>query len=1027
MMKADHTGAERRDRDADLADGAVRPAEHRLPEPALRGLLPDAGDPRRVRTRLIDRVAHANDASHYLLTPQAVVVARDGAHVGDLMRACATAGLPLTFRSGGTSLSGQALSDGVLVDTRQGFRGSRVLDAGRRVWVQPGATVRSVNNQLARYGRKLGPDPASESACTLGGVIANNSSGMSCGTEANTYRTLASMVAVLPSGTVVDTADPDADEALRAREPELHDGLLRLRDRVRADADSVRRIRAQFAMKNTMGYGLNAFLDHDRPAELLARLVVGSEGTLAFVAEAVFDTLPVRPHAATALVLFDSLTAATNALPALVDSGAAALELLDAASLRVAATHPAAAAVLRGPAAGQQAALLVEYQELEAEALADRAAAVGPLLAGLPGALADSARLSSDSAVRADLWHIRKDLYAAVAGARPLGTTALLEDVVVPVPQLSGTCLELSRLFDEHGYGASVIFGHAKDGNIHFMLTEQFEQDGAHERYARFTDDLADLVLGRGGSLKAEHGTGRIMAGHVRRQYGDELFDVMREIKRLFDPRGVLNPGVVLSEDPQAYLKDLKKVPPADPEVDRCVECGYCEPVCPSRDLTLTPRQRIVVRRAEAAARAAGDGARADRLASDYTYEGVETCAADGMCATACPVLIDTGDLARRLRAESRGAAAQRIGRAAADHWSGVTHGMALAMDAAATLPAAAHIATRLARRAAGTETIPEYRAGLPRGGRRRAKAAQSGAAWQGRTGTAAGGRADHGRPVDGWADGGGATGRSAGERDLPGGALPQASAVFFPTCTAAMFGPENAGHRSSPEGEGEGEGSTAALLSLSDKAGLRLAVPPGVDALCCGTPWSSKGLTAGRDRMHALVRRSLRDAGVPAGVPVVCDASSCTDSLRKVLADDGLEVIDAVTFVRRHVLPRLTVHRRWPSLALHPTCSSAHLGLEDDLRAIAAAIADDVLLPDAWGCCAFAGDRGLLHPELTASATAAEAAEVRAARPEALASCNRTCELGMTRAVGQPYVHILELLDLAATPGGPLPAAVWG
>jgi D-lactate dehydrogenase len=237
------------------------------------------------------------------------------------------------------------------------------------------------------------------------------------------------------------------------------------------------------------------------------------------------------------------------------------------------------------------------------------------------------------------------------------------------------------------------------------------------------------------------------------------------------------------------------------------------------------------------------------------------------------------------------------------------------------------------------------------------------------------------------------------------------------------MFGPENAGHRSSPEGEG----STAALLSLSDKAGLRLAVPSGVDALCCGTPWSSKGLTAGRDRMHALVRRSLRDAGVPAGVPVVCDASSCTDSLQKVLADDGLEVIDAVTFVRRHVLPRLTVHRRWPSLALHSTCSSAHLGLDDDLRAIAAAIADDVLLPDAWGCCAFAGDRGLLHPELTASATAAEAAEVRAARPAALASCNRTCELGMTRAVGQPYLHILELLDLAATPGGPLPAAVWG
>jgi D-lactate dehydrogenase len=932
------------------------------------GALPCAGDAARVRTRLIDRVALAHDASHYLLTPSAVVTARDAAHVGDLMRSCAARGTPLTFRSGGTSLSGQAVTSGVLVDTRRDFRGVEVRDEGRRVWVQPGATVRSVNARLAPHGRKIGPDPASEGACTLGGVIANNSSGMACGTEANTYRTIASVVAVLPSGTVVDTGAADADELLAAREPALHTGLLRLRDRVRASTDSVRRIRQQFSMKNTMGYGLNSFLDFDRPADLLAHLLVGSEGTLAFVAEAVFDTVPVKPHAATGLVVFDSLAAATDALPALVESGAATLELLDAASLRVAAADRVASPALRSLIVAEHAALLVEYQEQDPDELAVRTERAAPLLAGLPG-LTGEALLSDEPAGRADLWHIRKGLYAAVAGARPRGTTALLEDVVVPVPRLSRTCVELTRMFGEHGYTGAVIFGHAKDGNIHFMLDETFDGPEGTTRYARFTEEMVDLVLGQEGSLKAEHGTGRVMAGHVRRQYGDELFDVMRELKALFDPHGVLSPGVVLSDDPEAYLQDLKSVPPIDAEVDGCVECGFCEPVCPSRDLTLTPRQRIVVRRGMSAARAAGDHATLAALEADYGYDGVQTCAADGMCQTACPVLIDTGSLVRRLRAEDRGPLVQRAGALAAGHWSAVTRAAARGLDAAGAVPAPATAASRIARRVLSTEAVPEYRPGLPRGGRRRRAAADPAAA----------------------------------------------AAIFLPTCTGAMFGPEDGG-----------VGSTAAFRSLCARAGIELAVPAGVDALCCGTPWSSKGLTSGKDRMHELVRGAVSAARHGRAIPVVCDASSCTEGFRTTLAGTGVEVLDAVTFVRREVLPRLQVQQRWPSLALHPTCSSVQLGLDADLRVIAGAVADTVVVPVSWACCGFAGDRGLLHPELTASATAAEAAEVRAATPTVLASCNRTCEIGMSRAVGRPYHHVLELLDAATTPGAVLPRVTW-
>ena len=157
-------------------------APARVPDSIARAV----AEPSRVKTRAIDRVAYASDASHFLFTPEAVVIADDAAEVARIMRAASAAGSRITFRSGGTSLSGQAATDGLLIDVRRGFRRIDVLDDGRRVRVQPGATVRQVNLRLARYGYRLGPDPASEIACTIGGVVNTNSSGMACGVKENT-------------------------------------------------------------------------------------------------------------------------------------------------------------------------------------------------------------------------------------------------------------------------------------------------------------------------------------------------------------------------------------------------------------------------------------------------------------------------------------------------------------------------------------------------------------------------------------------------------------------------------------------------------------------------------------------------------------------------------------------------------------------------------------------------------------------------------------------------------------------------
>lgn len=926
--------------------------------------------------RAIDLVAMAHDASHYLLRPHTVATPDSIEQVAALLAEATRTGNPLTFRSGGTSLSGQGVTDQLLVDTRARFRGIEVLDGGERVRVQPGATVRQVNARLARFGRRLGPDPASEIACTIGGVIANNSSGMACGTEQNTYRTLESMTLVLASGLTIDSASADADEQLYSGAPDLWAGLSTLRARVRGDEQSVASIRRLFAMKNTMGYGINALLDYERPIDLLVRLLIGSEGTLGWVGEAIFRTVPVAPLVVTGLLVFPTLAAATAALPALVAAGLATIELMDATSLRVAQSLSDAPAAITGLAVVGQAAFLVEVHAPTDADLELGIAAAEQAVAGLP--LAAPFALSREPAERAALWQVRKGLYPAVAEARPSGTTALLEDIAVPVVNLLPTCEALEAMFVRYGYESAVIFGHAKDGNIHFLLTERFDTAEGVARYAAVTEEIVELVLAQGGTLKAEHGTGRIMAPFVERQYGAELTAVMRELKSLCDPAGVLNPGVIITDDAQAHVRHLKTTPTVEEEVDRCVECGYCEPTCPSRHLTLTPRQRIVVRRELAAAEARGDDALAAALRVDELYESVQTCAVDGLCGLACPVSINTGDLVRRLRAEGR-APGRSVWNAAAGRWDATTRVASTALTVADALPAPlVRAASSAARAVLGTDVVPRYEAGLPRGGARRSRVLEA----------------------------------SPAVRFAAPAATPSAAAIYLPACVGTMFGPEGDAH----------PGATETLLTLCERAGVTLLVPDGIDSLCCGTPWKSKGHTAGHATMRDHAREAIDALGRRAArLPIISDAASCTEGFAGLLSDVGASgrVIDAVTFAAETLLPRLTILQRQGRVAVHPTCSTEALGATGALLAIAQAISHEAIVPEAWGCCAFAGDRGMLHPELTASATAEEAADLARLQREGGAfdhavSANRTCELGMSRATGMPYVHVLELLEVA-------------
>lgn len=900
---------------------------------------------------LFDRLALANDASHYLLMPSLVAKPTNASQIGEIFKVINKHDLAVTFRSGGTSLSGQGVTDGLLVDTRKNFKEIEVLDNGLKVRVQPGLTVNRVNATLKKYGRKLGPDPASEIACTIGGVVANNSSGMSCGTEFNTYKTLASLIFVLPSGTLIDSSHHDADDQLRLKEPEIYAGLLSLRNRIFEKPHLVEKIKEAYAIKNTMGYGLNSFIDFEKPVDILTHLIVGSEGTLAFIAEATFNTLPLLAKASTGLLIFENLTNATKSLPALKASNAAVIELLDTSSLKVAQRETMEISVLQEHVFVNQAALLIEYQSDTDQELEHLVITANSVFKDLP---IQSGELTQSLQIRNELWQARKGLYAAVAGNRPSGTTALLEDISVPSSHLHETTTNLGQLLTKHNYLDSVIFGHAKDGNLHFLLNEKFNDPKSLQRYENFTQDLVELVLSHNGSLKAEHGTGRIMAPYVKRQFGAELYSIMVDLKRLIDKRNILNPGIIINENQNIHIENLKISPEVDQEVDKCVECGYCETVCPSKDLTLTPRQRITLRRIKKDAEKNNDQEIIEAINAKYDYQALDTCAVDGMCATACPVHINTGDLVKRLRSEQQSFISQSIGFLAARKWASTTKLLSGLLTTAKNLPAPlVETVNKVLRQISGENSMPLWNKSLPIGGSPRIS-------------------------------------NFVQNPDL----------IYFPSCVNSLYGQSDI---------------QRSFLSLCEKTGLKVLIPDDIQNLCCGTPWASKGLTQGYEAMALKTKKEIIKELKGNSIPVVLDATSCTAGMAQIFEQTQIQIVDVLEFVAKQILPQLKIHTKLSSLALHPTCSGVELGINQDMQALATAISEKVITPLDWNCCGFAGDRGLLHPELTKSATAPAAQQLYAEKYVAYASSNRPCQQALSQATGQNYVHLIELVDQVA------------
>jgi D-lactate dehydrogenase len=618
----------------------------------LLSILSGSIDAGRIFTDYLHTLAYGSDASLYRLVPQIVINANDEDEVSFILRSCSELMIPVTFRAAGTSLSGQAVSDSVLLVAGENWKRWSISPEAGEITLQPGITGGKANAILSPYGRKIGPDPASINAAMIGGIAANNASGMCCGTAENSYKTVAGMRIVFADGSILDTNDYASREAFRSTHSGFITAVSLLGSKTRENEKLAGRIRQKYKIKNTTGYSLNALVDFSDPFNIIEHLMIGSEGTLGFISSITYTTVVNPPFRASSLMIFPDITSACRVVLTLKDMKVSAAELIDRSGLRSVENEDGMPEYLAS-IPGEACALLVEITSPSKESLEHHTESI-------INSLGDAVTLTgiqftSVPAEYEKLWKIRKGLFPSVGAMRKPGTTVIIEDVAFPLDKLAAATSDLQKILSVHGYSDAVIFGHALEGNLHFVFSQDFNSPDETARYAAMMADVAEMVVGRyDGSLKAEHGTGRNMAPFVEMEWGKEAYSIMKEIKHLFDPLGILNPGVILNNDSSVHLKNLKPVPLSSEISDKCTECGFCETSCVSAGLTLTPRQRIVVHRELSALTRSGEmpHLRAE-LMKTFDYEFNQTCATDGLCSIACPVKIDCGKLVKSFRNEN--------------------------------------------------------------------------------------------------------------------------------------------------------------------------------------------------------------------------------------------------------------------------------------------------------------------------------------------------------------------------------------
>lgn len=916
-------------------------------------------DAKRIYTDPLLTLAWGTDAGFYRLLPKVVVRAANEDEVAFILQKASEASLPVTFRAAGTSLSGQAISDSILVVAGKNWENYRLLDdKAHAIALQPGIIGTRVSEILKPYHRVFTPDPASKKSAMVGGIVANNASGMKCGTHANSDRVMRSVRIVLADGTVLDTADSRSRAAFEQSHPALLAEIRDIKAHVDADPELKELIRHKYSIKNVTGLNILPFILFDDPFDIITHCMVGSEGTLAFLSEVTVNTAEEMPFTASAMVYFTDMAQACHAVVALRKSGAVqACEMLDKKSL--ASVHDKTGENLT--------ALLLQTEAADADTLKAQIEQADKVLAQFD--IFKKEGFSSDPTITEAWWLVRSGIFPTVGGTRPLGTTVLIEDIAFHIDDLPTATVELSRLLEDCGYDDACIYGHAFEGNYHFIIAQSFDTQAEVDKYRHLMEQIEEMVVKRyNGSLKAEHGTGRNMAPFVETEWGTKAWNIMKRLKKAFDPLNILNPGVIFNDDPECYIRSLKPLPICDPHVDRCIECGFCEVNCVSCGFTLSARQRIVAQREIARLRKSGeDPERLKALEKAFRFYGADTCAGDGLCSTSCPMKINTADLIHDIRFKSHSSGALKVGQWTADHLAGISSVLRTTLGAA-----------NIAHAIIGNKGVKVV------------------------------GEALHGLGLPLWTPSLPKPFNPSHLTDIKAENATPRRVVYFPSCLNRTMG-------TAESDKGKLEPLPELMVRLCHKAGFEVIFPKNMKQLCCGLTWESKGMPDIADAKTAELEAALAEASEGGRIPVVCDQSPCLHRMREHIKSIPLH--EPAEFILDYLVPHLQIEQTDEPIAVHITCSSRRMGLADKIVKLASMCSSNVTVPAEVGCCGFAGDKGFTIPELNKWGLRKLKPAIDKAGAREGFSNSRTCEIGLTTNSGIPYRSIAYLVDRCSKP----------
>ncbi|ANV97541.1 lactate dehydrogenase [Helicobacter enhydrae] len=937
----------------------------------------------RVYVDYLRRFAYGIDASCYTYVPKVVVRAKNESDIITLFRLSQKYNAPLTFRAAGTSLSGQACSDSVLVLANAFWQNIAVSKDGSSITCGCGVIGIEANEALKPYGKKIGPDPATINNAMIGGIFSNNSSGMCCGIKQNSYNTIKSARFILHDGSILDTSNSakkgqDIESFLQKHKDKV-DSLLALREQILQDKELCKLIRRKFAIKNTTGYSINTLLDFSDIKDIINHIFIGAEGTLGFVSQVEYESVEDYAYKACALLFYKDLSIGAKAVEILAnnESLVSAAEIMDYASLRSTKDLDSAPNELEQIESGA-CAILVQLESSTKAELDSKVAHISKAIESVPSLF--GTHFSSDAAQMESWWKIRKALLPLAAGKRPSGSIVITEDICFPISTFAQGIQSITKLFARFNF-EGIIFGHALSGNVHFIITPNLNDAQESRAFGEFMEAMVDSVLSLQGSTKAEHGTGRMIAPFVEKEWGKKAYAINRKIKEIFDPHYLINPDVIISDNPQIHMHNLKQSSEVDDFINQCMECGFCEKVCPSRELTLTPRQRIAVRKEIARLQSllhsidsstpiesslAKQGAvplankrqlqaELQALQKGYQYFGIDTCATCSMCSLSCPLEIDSGNIASKLNPMTKSVFSRFVAKQSANHFKPT---LSIAKGALNVANFGFSVLSKNTLNALSKKLtfMPYIPKSLPL-----------------------------------------ANNYKLDSKDY--GKSNQIAVIYFSTCINRAFSPSSSLKDTRPLQE--------VFESLCKKAGVSVVYPQNVSNLCCGKAYKDYPQSADKKRKEAYRAldcsvKDLQSKGVKQ-IHITCDHSACSYELKSNIKelDSNLQILDMPEFVESILLPRLAIVPLDENIALYAMCSTRKGKWDKSLESIAKTCTNgEVIIHTKTQCCGFAGNKGFNCNALNTSALR-ELSEFYANKQKAYKALAHQSTLESKRAFG--------------------------